>query len=101
METNFNHWFVGGIDVETNDLFYEKVSKRDAEKLTNVILRHVEIGSIIFTDSWRVYNAIDGLYQHYTVDHSRQFKNGVVNTQKIEATVPQSYSRLSPQRKVM
>ena len=75
-------WYVGGFDTVTNDIFYERVYRRNSATLKKVILSHVRLDSIIYTDSWKV---IDKIFEHYTVNHSIQFMNGEVNTQKIES----------------
>lgn len=82
-------WIVGGIDLETREVFFVETFFRDAETLNNIIINHVEPGSIIFTDCWRGYNSLQNQnFEHFTVNHSRNFidpETGA-NTQLIENT---------------
>ncbi len=49
-----------------------KVADRTASMLTNVIQSHVEEGSVIVTEQWKVYNRLaDNGYGHFTVNHSQ------------------------------
>ena len=80
------HWYVGGIDTTTKEIFYEMVNNRDNKTLFDVIHRYVRLDSIIYTDSWRGYNSIDEDYEHYTINHKEGFVNDNVHTQNIEAT---------------
>ena len=79
-------WFVGGIDTKTKEIFYKKVDNRNKRTLHNVIWRYVKIGSIIYTDSWGGYNDIEEYFKHCTINHSKEFVNGNIHTQNIEAT---------------
>ena len=79
-------WFVGGIDTKTKEIFYEKVDVRDKNTLHKVIWKYVKIGSIIYTDSWKGYNGIDEYFKHFIINHSKEFVDGNIHTQSIEAT---------------
>ena len=69
-------WVLGGICRETRDCFFVPVAERNAETLINIILEHVEVGSIIHTDEWRAYNSLsDHGFIHQTVNHSQNFVN--------------------------
>lgn len=81
-------WVVGLID-EDGEVRMEIVERRDQETLTALIIRHVESGSIIHTDSWRGYStdllAWAGL-RHETVNHREEFVTAEgVHTQRIES----------------
>ena len=79
-------WFVGGIDTKTKNIFYEKVDERDKNTLHKVIWRYIKIGSIIYTDSWGGYKDIEEYFKHHIINHSKEFVNGKIHTQSIEAT---------------
>jgi len=80
-------WIFGGID-EDGHIFLEQVGRRSAEVLTSVLIKNVEEGSIIFSDSWSGYCHLIEHFEHYQVNHSENFVNPLdgTNTQKIEAT---------------
>lgn len=64
------------------------VERRSAEILLPIIRRHVEKGSLIWSDEWRAYSRIgmdnDGLL-HETVNHSQEFMaQNATRTQNIE-----------------
>lgn len=76
-------WVVGGVErTEARRVFIVKVENRNADTLSAVIERYVAPGSIILTDLWRGYNAIDKNenYIHMTVNHSQGFINKVTGT---------------------
>jgi len=80
-------WVFGGID-DTGKIFMERVERRDAETLTEVLLRRVHPGSTIYSDSWKGYNHVKDHFQHFQVNHRKNFVNpdDGANTQRIEAT---------------
>lgn len=93
-------WVVGGVErkayqdangnecYRTGQAFMQRVTTRDANTLKDVITRHVLPGSIIYTDCWRGYNSLEGLFEHFTVNHSENFVNPEtgVHTNLIEGT---------------
>jgi len=69
-------WVVGGICLETNDIFLALCpeNKRDAETSLDIINRHVNKSSTIITDCWRAYDRLDEQgWQHLTVNHQYNF----------------------------
>ena len=48
-------WYLAGIVRGTTDIFVEEVEYRNADTLTEVIVRSVAPGSILFTDEWAAY----------------------------------------------
>lgn len=82
-------WIVGGIDMTTKEVFFVETYFRDANTLNNIIINHVEEGSIIHTDCWRGYSGLSEIgFEHYTVNHSNFFVDPItgINTQLIENT---------------
>ena len=61
------------------------VPNRTRETLLPIILKYVPVGTIVFTDSARVYNCLSDLgYRHFTVNHSvgeyvNRFNNATTN----------------------
>jgi transposase-like protein len=83
------HWLVGMIDL--NGDFRIEIcpdNKRDRMTLAQIITKHVEPGTVIYTDCWKGYNNLeDSGYEHLTVNHSMNFRDPDTwcDTQKIEA----------------
>jgi hypothetical protein len=63
-------------------------NERSIKALTPLIVKHVNLGTVIMTDLWRGYNDLDnhGFYR-LTVNHSTHFIDPITwaNTQKIES----------------
>lgn len=85
-------WVVGGRErTPEKRMFAVKVHDRTATTLLDVIVRHVNPGSIIITDCWKGYRT-DGLLDegmiHCTVNHSETFvdKETGAHTNSIEGT---------------
>ena len=85
--SNQDQWIVGGID-ESGNVFMELTTIRNEPTLTDIILRWVERGSIIWTDCWKGYRRLDhNGYLHMVVNHSENFVSmDGVHTNRIEAT---------------
>ena len=49
------------------------VKDRKAATLIPIIRKYVKPGSIIFSDSWSAYYALDGEFKHFVVVHKRRF----------------------------
>ena len=47
---------------------------------------HQSLEISIYTDSWKGYNDIDEYFKHRIINHSKEFVNGNIHTQNIEAT---------------
>jgi hypothetical protein len=70
-------WVVGAVELtEQRRLFLETVQDRSAPTLTALIQRHVAVGSIIHSDTWKGYSTLElerlG-YSHGWVNHSVEF----------------------------
>lgn len=84
-------WIFGGIERgENGRCFFEKVNNRKAETLKEVLLRRVEPGTTINSDSWKGYKNLEEMgFQHFRVNHTTNFVNPSlpeIHTQKIEST---------------
>lgn len=81
-------WVFGGIDVEDpSRCFLVPVERRDRSTLEPLVIQHVAVGSIIWSDEWRAYSELNSLgYSHYTVNHSEHFvcPISLVHTNHIE-----------------
>ena len=80
-------WVIGGLDINTGDLFFREVLFRNRMTITSVLQECVLLGTTIITDCWRGYVDLESLgYRHLTVNHSRNFVDPVsgANTQAIE-----------------
>ena len=82
-------WVLGGVSRNTKETFLVICKKRDKKTLHHLITRHVEKGTTIHTDQWRGYYGLEELgYNHYCVNHSKEFVNPndpSVHTQRIES----------------
>ncbi|CAF1046364.1 unnamed protein product [Brachionus calyciflorus] len=66
------------------------VQNRKSNTLIPIIREQILPKSIIYSDQWKAYESISSLpekYQHYTVNHSKQFidKRTGCNTNSIES----------------
>lgn len=80
-------WLVGGICRETNEIFVEIVTKRNAETLTAIITNWVAKGTTIMTDGWRGYAHVKDYYLHSVVNHQLNFVDPVnpnIHTQRVK-----------------
>lgn len=84
-------WVLGIYDVTMKRGVLKFIPDRSAETLEAAIIKHVKPGSIIWTDCWKGYSGLKNLngvspYLHYTVNHSRYFKDPVtgVCTNQVE-----------------
>lgn len=69
-------WIFGDIERETKKFFIVPVEKRDSKTLIPIIRRHIAPGSIIYSDSWRAYDALKyENYIHKTINHKQNFVN--------------------------
>ena len=80
-------WVFGGVD-ENGKFFLERVLNRDGETLKEILLRRVNTGSLVLSDSWRGYSFVCDYYFHLQVNHSKFFVSPFDSsqTQQIEAT---------------
>lgn len=84
-------WILGMIDQESKDFRLEicPYNKIDAETLFQLIDKHIDQASTIYTDCWKGYNGLMGrdFAQHLTVNHAYHFFDpiGNVHTNMIES----------------
>lgn len=78
-ESLFSHlndeqiWYVGLINLRTNDIRLEVVENRSSQTLKTIIEKHVMNGNTIVTDNWTGYNFLDNAnsgYYHIKYNHS-------------------------------
>jgi transposase-like protein len=84
-------WIIVGVEkTAERKCFLSRVENRSAETLIPIIEAHVDTGSIVNTDMWKGYSALDHHpdYEHHIVNHSRHFRDPEtgVNTNTIEGT---------------
>ena len=83
-------WVFGGICRETKQAFALVVPDRTSSTLLEEIANHIEPGSIIHSDTWKSYQAIEQIpnrdYIHLNVNHSKNFVNPETgsHTQSVE-----------------
>lgn len=76
---------IGFVERETKRVRIFLVSDRSASTIKNLVLNNVEVGSTVYTDSWKGYNCLSEFYQHEVVDHSkREYVRGKIHTNSIE-----------------
>lgn len=67
-------WVVGLVERSSNRLLLYPVQDRSASTLESLLLKHVALGSSIFSDGWAGYCNLNALgYQHFTVFHKEAF----------------------------
>lgn len=77
----------GGVERDSSNSFLVPVDRRDKETLLPIIQKFILPGSIIVSDCWRAYDALEKLnYTHQTVNHSQTFKDPLTGacTNRIE-----------------
>jgi IS1 family transposase len=83
-------WILVGVErTAERKVFMRIIEKRDSETLTNLILRHVNPGSVIITDYWKGYLRLsDHDFTHLKVNHSVTFKDELTGacTNTVEGT---------------
>ena len=68
--TFFQIWIFGMVERETNTIILYPVFDRTSETRTQIILRHVEKGSTIYSDGLSADCALNDLgFKHFTVLH--------------------------------
>jgi transposase-like protein len=98
-------WVVGGVEKTAEKrIFVVPVEDRTKVTLLGLIRKHVKPGSIIHTDLWKGYSGLseDGQFQHFTVNHSKHFKDPVtgVHTNTIEGTWNGIKTMIKPRNRV-
>lgn len=66
-------WFWGAIQRRGRIAVVEMVPNRSEPILTAKIWKHIEEGSTILTDEWKGYDLHPQFFNHYTVNHSKEF----------------------------
>jgi transposase-like protein len=83
-------WVVGLVERRPErKIVFVPVEKRDTTTLINLINKYVRKGSVIYTDKWKGYSRLnDHGYQHFTVNHSKEFVvlNTYIHTNSIEGS---------------
>lgn len=84
-------WVVVGVErTPERRVFMVPVADRSAETLTQIVLAHVAAGSIVHTDGWRGYAALQANtdLEHRVVNHSVSFVDSQtgVHTNTVEGT---------------
>lgn len=77
---------IGMLERETKKVRLFLVEDRKVGTINKLIFENIELGSTVYTDSWRGYDDISDYYNHHTIDHSkREFVRGDVHTNGIES----------------
>lgn len=82
-------WVFGGIERDSNRMFFKVVEKRDKITLLNILKTFVLPGTTIHSDCWKSYDCLeDEGFKHFRVNHSVSFKDPEtgVHTNAIEGT---------------
>src|SRR5687768_1638585 len=82
-------WAVGMVERDTGTAFIFVVRTRDAITLNNLILQHIQRGSIIVTDGWRGYSRIPRSYRHIDMNDNPRY-----NTSQVEGLWGQIRARI-------
>ena len=81
-------WIFGMVErTEERRIHLLAVDDRKANTLKNVLVKHVDSESVIYSDCWKGYsNLIEQFSEHLTVNHSENYKNPItgVHTNTIE-----------------
>lgn len=80
-------WIFGMIDRSSKDVYCERVLRRDAETLFNVVFSHVLPGTIINCDGWRGYSNIGRIFELNVVNHKYYFvdpEDSKIHTNNVE-----------------
>lgn len=76
---------IGLVERETGKARLFLVEDRKLATIRKLVLDNVELGSTVYTDSWRGYNCLSEYYIHEVIDHSRrEYVRGDVHTNTIE-----------------
>jgi len=76
-ERGFPKTIVFGLRERGGDVRTMVVADTTADSLQGQIVKHVETGSTVCTDSWKGYNGLSAAYEHGIVDHKRgQYVSG-------------------------
>ena len=73
-------WIFGGVCRETGECFLSIVPDRGENTLLPILQKYVEKETAILSDCWKGYFNIEKLnsnYDHWTVNHSKYFKDPV------------------------
>ena len=65
-------------------MFVAAVPDRTSATLVDILKKYVAPGTIIHSNCWKAYDCLEEEgYQHYTVNHSENFRPGDRNTYKL------------------
>lgn len=74
----------GGVDGNPSQVRAMVVGNTDADTLQGEVLKNVEMGSTVNTDSHASYKGLGQAYTHETINHSIEFVRGTVTTNRAE-----------------
>jgi len=84
-ERGFPKTIVLGMRERGGDVRTMVVADTTADTLQGEIVKNVEAGSRVYTDTWKGYNGMSAAYQHATVNHKAgQYVDGDVTTNGME-----------------
>ena len=88
-------WTLGAIERGTLRCFLERIfGPRSRENLLTILQKWILPGSVIVSDTWMAYIDLDKHFEHYTVNHSRNFVDPITgqHTQGIESVWTSKYT---------
>ncbi len=75
---------VGAVE-RGGDIIVKAVENANKETVLNHITTNVEMGTTVFTDEFRGYQAVEKLgYDHWVIKHKFEYVNGFIHTNSIE-----------------
>lgn len=76
---------LGFFERETGHVRVVLIESRNTKSLDDVLLKHIEVGSTVYTDGWSGYSNIKNYFNHEWVNHSlREYVRGDVTTNRVE-----------------
>lgn len=90
-------WVLGLFDTQYDPArpYLQLVRRRDARTLLTIIQRHVQPGSLVYTDEWAAYRQMQRVlgFNHQTVNHSVNFVDPITGVHTQHAESNWSYSK--------
>jgi transposase-like protein len=75
-------WVIGGVErTPERRIFLVDVDNRNRNTLADILLKHILPDSVVHTDLWNGYADVEKSLPvtHYTVTHSKYFKDPITN----------------------